>query len=129
MLLLTNTASSSEVQRFDGIWQTTVSCEALRDAPGYSYRFSSAVKYGVLHGEYGTAGGPGSLQIDGSISADGTGSIHAKGRTGSKEFQTGRDSPHAIGYEYNIETRFQGVSGTGVRIEGRPCIYHFEKSK
>jgi hypothetical protein len=112
---------------FDGSWMTTVSCAAARDALGYSFRFLSTVKGGVLHGLHGTAGEPSSLEIDGTIGPDGTGKLYAKGRTGSKEYVPGRDTPRGTEYSYSIDAHFAGSSGTGTRIEGRPCTLQFVK--
>jgi hypothetical protein len=39
---------SLAADRFDGKWLTTVSCEAARDALGYSFRFVSEIKDGNL---------------------------------------------------------------------------------
>ena len=114
-------------QRFDGAWQTTVSCAAARDALGYSFRFTSTVKGGVLHGTHGTAGEGSSLQIDGRIADDGTASLYATGRTGSKEFVPGRDTPRGTEYSYSIDAHFTAAAGSGTRIEGRPCTLNFEK--
>ena len=127
LMLLTDAAMAADTQRFDGAWQTTVSCEASRGALGYSYRFVSTVKDGVFHGLHGTAGGPGSLQIDGKIGEDGVGKLYANGRTGSKEYVPGRDTPRGTEYGYNIDAKFEGSTGTGTRIEGRPCTLQFEK--
>lgn len=85
-------------QSFDGKWLTTVSCEAARDALGYSFRFVSEVKNGDLHGVHGTVGQPSSLVIDGKIGADGTAKLYATGRTGSKEYVPGRDTPRGTEY-------------------------------
>jgi len=115
------------VQRFDGKWLTTVSCEAARDALGYSFRFVSEVKDGNLRGQQGIEGQPSSLRIEGKINADGSGKLYATGRTGSKEFVPGRDTPRGTEYNYTIEARFKGGTGTGTRIEGRPCSWQFEK--
>ena len=60
LMLLPSIASAADTQRFDGMWQTIVSCAAVRDALGYSFRFVSTVKDGVFHGVHGTAGEPGS---------------------------------------------------------------------
>jgi hypothetical protein len=127
LLLLPAISSAAGPQRFDGTWETTVSCAAARDALGYSFRFISTVKNGVLHGLQGTAGEPSSLQIDGTIAADGTGRLYARGRTGSKEFVPGRDTPRGTEYGYNIDARFEASTGTGTRVEGRPCSYQFVK--
>ena len=127
LLLLPEVSLAAGTQRFDGTWQTTVSCAAARDALGYSFRFISTVKDGVLHGLHGTAGQPSSLQIDGTIEVDGTGKLYAKGFTGSKEYVPGRDTPRGTEYDYNIDARFEGSTGTGTRVEGRPCSYQFVK--
>jgi hypothetical protein len=127
LMLLPSLAPETGAQRFDGMWQTTVSCAAVRDALGYSFRFVSTVKDGVFHGVHGTAGEPGSLQIDGKIAADGMAKLYAKGRTGSKEYVPGRDTPRGTEYGYNIDAKFAGTTGAGTRIEGRPCTLQFEK--
>jgi|SRR5271170_1701426 len=114
-------------ERFDGKWLTTLSCEASRDALGYSFRFVSEVKNGKLRGLYGTEGKPGSLLIEGTVDIDGTGKLYAMGRTGSKEYVPGRDAPRGTEYGYNIEAHFKGAAGTGARVEGRPCSLKFEK--
>jgi hypothetical protein len=127
LALLPRIASAADTQRFDGMWQTTVSCAAARDALGYSFRFVSTVKDGVFHDVHGTPGKPASLQIDGKIGADGVAKLYANGHTGSKEYVPGRDTPRGTEYGYNIDAKFEGVTGTGVRIEGRPCTLQFEK--
>jgi hypothetical protein len=119
-------ATPSE-EGFDGKWLTTVSCEGARDALGYSFRFVSEVKNGKLRGLHGTEGKPSSLLIEGTVSADGSGKLYATGRTGSKEYVPGRDTPRGTEYSYNIEAHFRGATGTGTRVEGRPCSFQFEK--
>jgi hypothetical protein len=114
-------------ESFDGKWRTTVSCEAARDALGYSFRFVSEVKDGKFRGVYGTEGKPSSLLIEGTVSADGTGKLYATGHTGSKEYVPGRDTPRGSEYSYSIEAHFKGTTGTGKRVEGRPCSLQFEK--
>lgn len=112
---------------FDGKWQTTVSCEGARDALGYSFRFVSEIKNGKLRGLHGAEGKPSSLLIEGTVSADGAAKLYATGRTGSKEFVPGRDTPRGTEYSYNIDAHFQGATGTGTRVEGRACSFAFEK--
>ena len=127
LTLLSSASFAADAQRFDGAWQTTVSCAASRDALGYSFRFVSTVKDAVFHGLHGTAGQPGSLQIDGKIGADGVARLYANGRTGSKEYVPGRDTPRGTEYGYNIDAKFEDSTGTGTRVEGRPCSLQFEK--
>lgn len=118
---------SSAGERFDGKWRTTVSCAAARDALGYSFRFISEVKDGHLRGLHGTEGEPSSLLIEGTIDANGDGKLYATGRTGSKEYVPGRDTPRGTEYSYNIDAHFKDTTGTGTRVEGRPCTFQFEK--
>jgi hypothetical protein len=113
--------------RFDGKWQTTVSCEPSRGALGFSYRFISEVKDGKFYGLRGTEGQPSSLLIDGSISDDGTGTLYAAGKTGSKEFVPGTDTPRGTDFGYHIRAHFDEWHGTGTRVEGRPCSFEFVK--
>jgi hypothetical protein len=113
--------------RFDGKWQTTVSCEPSRGALGFSYRFISEVKDGKFHGLRGKEGEPSSLLIDGSIRDDGTGDLYAAGKTGSKEFVPGTDTPRGTDFGYNIRAHFDERHGTGTRVEGRPCTLEFVK--
>jgi hypothetical protein len=114
-------------ESYDGKWLTTVSCESARDALGYSFRFVSEVKDGNLRGLHGTEGQPSSLLIEGKIDADGAAKLYATGRTGSKEYVPGRDTPRGTEYSYSIEAHFKGAKGTGKRVEGRPCSFQFEK--
>src|SRR5579862_9033813 len=69
-------------RQFDGLWQTTLSCANSNGALGYSYRFASTVKNGVLHGEKGTAQKAGWLQIDGSVGSDGVADLYVEGLVG-----------------------------------------------
>ena len=85
-LLLLPGISRAAGGRFDGAWVTTVSCDAIRDALGFSYRFHSEVKESSFRGLHGTEGKPGFLLIEGKIADDGSAELYAKGQTGSKEF-------------------------------------------
>lgn len=127
VLLLASASLAQNAGSFDGEWLTTVSCANYRDALGYSYQFVSTVKDGAFHGLHGTKGQPGSLVIDGTIAPDGKASLYAKGRTGSKEYVPGRDTPRGTEYGYNIEAQFEGATGSGTRVEGRPCTFKFAK--
>lgn len=127
LLLLSNALLANDAQKFDGQWLTTVSCANYRDALGFSYQFVSMVRDGVFHGVHGTEGEPGSLVIDGKIPDDGKASLYAKGRTGSKEYVPGRDTAKGTEYGYSIDAQFNGASGTGTRVEGRPCTLKFAR--
>jgi hypothetical protein len=127
LFLLSTVLLATDTQKFDGKWLTTVSCANYRDALGFSYQFVSTVKDGAFHGVHGTEGEPGSLVVDGNIPDDGKASLYAKGRTGSKEYVPGRDTPKGTEYGYNINAQFDNTAGTGTRVEGRPCSLRFAK--
>jgi hypothetical protein len=130
-LAIVAVAASSRISiaadRFDGKWLTTISCASAKDALGYSYRFTSEVRDSNLRGLHGTEGQPSSLLIEGKIEADGTGKLYATGRTGSKEYVPGRDTPRGTEYSYTIDAHFNERTGTGRRVEGRACLFQFEK--
>lgn len=127
LLPLASVLLASDAQKFDGKWQTTVSCANYRGGLGFSYQFDSTVKDGAFHGIHGTEGQPGSLIIDGTIQPDGKASLYAKGRTGSPQYVPGNDTPRGTEYGYNIDAHFEGSAGTGTRVEGRPCTLKFVK--
>lgn len=111
---------------FDGTWETTVSCENTSNALGYSYRFDSTVKDDVLHGEKGDKGKPGWFQLDGKIARDGSARFYADGLVGASEAAMGH-RPAGTRYNYHVQANFSGDSGSGKRVEGRPCTIEFKK--
>jgi hypothetical protein len=127
LAFLPKLSPANDTQAFDGNWTTTVSCANYKDAFGFSFQFVSTVQNGIFHGIHGTVGEPGSLQIDGTIPPDGKASLYAKGRTGSKEYVPGHDTPKGTEYGYNIDAHFEGSMGSGTRVEGRPCSLKFAK--
>ena len=126
VICLNAASAEDDTKRFDGTWDTTVSCSNTAGALGYSYQFPSTVKNGVLHGVKGDAGKPGWLQLDGKILPDGTMKIYAKGLVGAKEYAVGR-RPAGSAFGYHIEGKFSEKEGNGKRVEGRPCELDFAK--
>lgn len=121
-------AATLDASRFDGLWQTTLSCTNANGALGYSFRFPSIVKKGVLHGEKGTAREPGWLQIDGSLARDGTADLYVEGLVGAAPFAVGQ-RPAGTPYGYHVEARFSAESAEGHRVEGRPCTIAWTREK
>ena len=118
-LLPLSASRAADKGPFDGTWDTTVSCSNTQGAQGYSYRFSSVVKDGQLHGERGTKGQPGWLQLEGKITSDGVGKFYANGLVGALRLLWAPSGGHGVGY--HVDAKFSGDSGTGKRVEGRPC--------
>jgi hypothetical protein len=119
------TAASSD---FEGTWNTVLSCENTSGAMGYSFRFPSVVKRGVLHGEKGAKGKPGWLQLDGKIESDGSAKLYADGLVGASDAAVGH-RPAGTQYGYHIEAQFSAASGTGKRVEGRACSVTFSRKQ
>jgi hypothetical protein len=113
---------------YDGVWQTTLSCVNASGALGYSFKFPSSVKDGVLHGQKGTAHEAGWLSIDGSIAADGAADLYVDGLVGASAMAVGQ-RPVGTQYGYHVAARFSGDRAEGHRVEGRPCTVAFEREK
>ena len=112
--------------RFDGTWDTILSCPNSNGALGYSFEFPAIVKHNVLHAEKGNKGEAGWLQIDGSIDADGNANLYASGLVGAAPYAVGQ-RPAGTQYGYHIDSKFTGTTGEGHRVEGRPCTVTFKK--
>jgi hypothetical protein len=112
--------SADDAARFDGTWDTTLSCSNAAGALGYSFQFPSTVKDGMLKGEKGDEGKPGWLHMEGKIQPDGTAKLYVKGLVGAKEYAVGH-RPAGTEYGYHIEGKFSDKEGNGKRVEGRPC--------
>jgi hypothetical protein len=113
-------------RHFDGSWTTVLSCPNARGALGYSFEFPATVHDDVLHAQKGTQGEPGWLQIDGAIGADGAATLYAKGLVGAAPYAVG-DRPAGTEYGYHIEAHFAAATGSGQRVEGRPCSVTFTR--
>jgi hypothetical protein len=124
----TSARSADDATRFDGKWDTTLSCSNAAGAMGYSYQFPSTVKDGTLTGEKGTEGKPGWLHIEGKIDPDGTAKLYVKGLVGAKEYAVGH-RPAGTEYGYHVEGKFSDREGGGKRVEGRPCEVSFAKKQ
>ena len=126
LISATESSRTQDTGRFDGNWNITLVCPTDKTADGYTYHFPALVKNGLLHGEHGTTGNPGWLALDGTIQADGSATMNAKGITNIPRFaayQVRTGTPYA----YTVNAHFDGSSGTGRRIELRACTLTFVK--
>jgi hypothetical protein len=121
-LILTAPATTNN---FDGTWQTTWTCTNFANFPGYTFQFPIAVKNGSYHGQKGKDGEPGSLIVDGKVAPDGTAAFFGKGVVGSAVVALG--AARGSQYAFHALAQFDRRSGTGKRIEGRPCTLNFVK--
>jgi hypothetical protein len=118
-------SGSSGGKTFDGAWQTTWTCTNVGQYPGYSYRFEGEVKDGAFHGVKGVKGQPSSMVLDGKIMSDGMAAFYGEIIVGSSVVALGaaRGTPS----DFHALAHFDRRSGSGKRVEGRPCTLTFEK--
>jgi hypothetical protein len=120
------------VARFDGIWNTSVTCDAKGGTLGYAWHFASTVTDNMLHGERGTPGQQAFLAIDGKIANDGNAKLTATGITAGAQYTHAPIKTEGQDYSYEVKSEFTATEGkgersTGLGIVGRPCHFVFEK--
>jgi len=118
--------------RFDGTWNTKVTCDPKSGTLGYTWHFVSTVTGSVLHGERGTQGQEAYLAIDGKIGNNGKASLTASGVTAGSQYTHGPFKTEGENYSYDVKSEFMATEGkgertTGLGIVGRPCHWTFEK--
>lgn len=133
LFLLTMAVAGQETAGpLDGIWNTTMTCEAKGNAQAYTWHFTSTIAYSILHGERGNAGQPGYLALDGKINRDGSAKLTASGLVASTQYAHGPLVSTGDQYSYEVKAHFTATEGegdrsTGLGIYGRPCHYAFSK--
>ena len=126
--LLLFSVAAGAASRFDGKWETVLTCEPFKDARGFSWEFTSKVKDGKLRGVYGIEHQSASIRIEGPIADDGSAQLIATVWTGGKVYVPGNDTPKGTEFTYRIRAEFKDAEGRGTRIEGRPRSYTFKKN-
>jgi hypothetical protein len=127
--ILTMTLVAQNATTFDGTWSVTMSARNYQNPNGtmslaYAWHFSMTVNNGILHGERGNRGMGDFYEINGTIAADGTGTIRADGITGKgTEYTKGHRSP-GTPFSYAVIAQFEDRHGTGKSI-GDPRIRLF----
>ena len=121
IFLTTLAAFGQNVGRFDGTWNTTVTCEPKGGALGYTIHFVSTVSGGVLHGERGTKGQPAYLAIDGKIGNGGNAKLTASGNTASAAYTHGPIKTEGEEYSYEVKPRGSPKTGHVGSLQNRPC--------
>jgi class 3 adenylate cyclase len=118
-------AEPAPSKNFDGTWQTTWTCANVGQSLGYTFEFRGQIKDGTYHGLHGTKGQPGSLELEGKIEADGTAGF--KGAVIVNSPITGMGAARGTVSPVYALARFDHASGTGSRINLRPCTLTFVK--
>jgi hypothetical protein len=125
---------STASERFDGDWQTKLTCPAKGDTEGYTWQFAASIKDGHFRGEHGVAGQPGYLLLEGDLTADGSAKLSANGIAASRKYTRGVFAHSGEDYSYDVKAQFRETAGTGVRnqglgIVGRPCTFEFTRTQ
>jgi hypothetical protein len=129
-IVLAGTLGASE--KFDGKWQTTLTCPAKGQTEGYTWKFVGEIQNGVYKGERGTVDQPGYLLLQGPVADDGSAKLTANGIIASREYARGVFAHKGESYSYNVKAHFDDSKGSGARDEGlgivgRPCTFDFVK--
>jgi hypothetical protein len=114
-----------DVRRFDGSWVADMACAASAEARfaqplAFARQVFVSITNGVLHGERGPQGKPGSEQWNGTIEPDGSMAIAVSGINGSKARRPNSD------FHYQLGGRLEGSQGSAIRAE-RDCNVKFAK--
>jgi len=113
--------------RFDGTWVASLTCpDVPGGARGYQRQFPVEVREGRMRGQFGEPGRNGATTLSGQIEADGTARIRVQGTTSDPRFSGGMRPGTAYGYDV-VDARFDERSGSGRRVETRPCSLVFER--
>jgi hypothetical protein len=91
-------------------------------AQQFDRQITSQVKDGVFDGQIGTVNQPNSLTVDGAIQLDGSSELFIQGFTSDPAFTVGQVAT-GTKYSYHVVAKFEGTSGTGARLELRPCSF------
>jgi hypothetical protein len=67
---------SIAADRFDGNWQTKLTCPPKGNTEGYTWILPSVIQNSNFRGEHGTAGEKGYLLLEGQIKADGSAKLY-----------------------------------------------------
>jgi hypothetical protein len=119
-------------ERFDGNWQTKMTCPPKGNTEGYTWQFPAVVQNNNFHAEHGTADQPGYLLIQGAIADNGNAKLTAIGIVASRDYAKGVFAHQGESYSYDIKAQFAETTGTGARntglgVVGRPCTFEFTK--
>jgi len=130
--LLLIPGNSIAVERFDGNWQTKLTCPPKGNTEGYTWKFPSVIQNGNFRGEHGKAGEKGYLLLEGQIKDDGSAKLSASGIVTSRKYARGVFAHGGADYSYDVKAQFKDAGGTGIKSEGlgivgRPCTLEFVK--
>jgi len=104
-----------------------MACPRTNDAAPYFKQFTASVKGAVMHGEFGVAGKPASMALDGTIRLDGSATLDAHGLTGPTQYNIGQ-APEGVPFRNVVTAHFDGARGTGTWVTTRTCSFTFNRN-
>jgi hypothetical protein len=110
----------------DGEWTFGLTCPNTEGALGFVIEFPVQVVDRHLHGERGSPGTAGWMSADGDIGSDGHALLLVRGIVGASAYAVGRVAA-GTPYAFHVRAELGDQSGTGTRVEGRPCTVAFTK--
>jgi len=110
---------------FDGKWQAMLVCPDWKEAKGYTYLFTGAVKDGVFHAKAEDKR-DGALVMNGEIKPDGTALLKVTGKVGNPDYAI-KNAPTGTPVNFDVQSKLDGKRGTGSRVAGRKCDVSFSK--
>jgi hypothetical protein len=124
--------------KFDGAWAVSVEGKAYKNGDGtigqpWVKNFTTTVKNGALHGEFGTRGKPAWFELTGNIAADGTASLLVNELTGDRQYNFSRSKGppgKRASYSFQGTAHFEAKHGTGRSTsDDRTRIFTFLKEE
>jgi hypothetical protein len=113
---------------FDGNWSVNLACSKYGEGDGFNWQFSAQVRGGHFAGKYVNPSDSENYGVlTGTINAGGDAVLTMNGKTGSPAYNIHHEGLHTK-IHYTATAHFDGSSGTGKRLEQRPCDFIFTKS-
>jgi hypothetical protein len=119
-------ALAIEAGPFDGVWNVTIACSDVGDVKGYHWHFQAEVRGGELSGRVknpDTSWG----ELSGKIGNDGAARLTMVGNTGAPVYALAH-ARKGTPINYHASAQFDARSGSGKRVEQRPCDLTFTKN-
>lgn len=122
----TSSTPAVEAGPFDGVWNVAVACSDVGEIKGYHWRFQAEVRGGELSGRVknpDTSWG----ELSGKIGNDGAARLTMVGNTGDPVYAVAH-ARKGTPINYHVSAHFDTRSGSGKRVEQRPCELTFAKN-
>jgi hypothetical protein len=119
----------AHAESYDGEWSVLQVCDTTQEgARGFTWRYGATVKNGYFVGQYRNEGQSPSMSLKGTINADGSASLSARGISGDADHNM-KFAPAQTPISFEVRARFTATAGTGERLGSRVCKFSFNKGR